>query len=115
MARDKTLLQDIPVQSAEQPEQEVKSVKKEKNPNTQFITQAHRDLIGTKLIVNEVHKTIETYDEVNGKLKVATKLQTLGATRKDGSPTIRIFEVTEKNLEELVVLLKNYKNGYIKE
>lgn len=115
MAREKQH-NDVPVQTTEATEQENSNApKKEKNPNTKFITQAHRDLIGTKLIVNEVHKTLETYDDVNGKLKVATKLQTLGATKPDGSPTIRIFEVTEKNLEELVVLTREYKNGYIKE
>lgn len=111
MAREKSMqdtFKDVPMETP-------KESKKEKNPNSQFITQAHRDLIGKKLIVNEVHKTIETYDDVNGALKVKSKLQTLGATKADGSATIRIFEVTEKNLEELVVLLKNYENGYIKE
>lgn len=80
---------------------EAKSVKKP-------VTDAHRALLGEIILINNVTNQAKKLSSYNANILYENACLT------HGGKNVRLFEVKEDNLEELVVILDKYKNDLIK-
>lgn len=81
--------------------------KKEATSGKVPVTDKHRALIGELFLINEKMGTIKKLSSFNATILFENAVNT------HGKKNVRLFEATDKNIEELAFILTKYENNIL--